>query len=324
MNTIAPLLIQKVGATKPVSTFMGQMNDPLKLSQMNSQVINTLVHKANSFLSEPFNVFGNESIALSYGARTLRNFDLNLNLTNANEAAVDDVIESESFPKKKDTHSENQLNRWNTAETSQTADNARVKIFSSQQNVKTRTEVRDDQQMRPAMSKDNQCGMDVYDTQSVNCTQNEKGIREVLINLHDQFEEMNTKYEKLQSELEKNNDTKLEEQVSSLEKELSTKEDEINTVVNLYKEVMTLKQQMRLLQEKNSYVCISSEIPMGLGQPHLPVPFMFSKSNGTILQQKLPQRRKSTTVTAKEPTSLRLASLLRQIQTFQKQLRLSS
>ncbi|XP_076662260.1 uncharacterized protein LOC143365718 [Halictus rubicundus] len=325
VNTIAPLLIRKVGATKPMSTFMGQMNDPIKLSQMNSQVINTLVHKANSFLSEPFNVFGNESISLSYGAKTLRNFNLNLNLTNANEAAVDDIIESDSFAKKKDTRSENQLNRWNTTKISQTADEAKVlKLFSSQQNVKTRTEVQDNQQVQSTMSKDNECSIDVCETQSVNCSQNAKGIREVLVNLHDQFEEMNSKYEKLQSELEKNNDKKLEEQVSSLEKELSTKEDEINTVVNLYKEVMTLKQQMKLLQEKNSYVCISSEIPIGLGQPHSPMPFMFTKSNGTILQQKLPQRRKSSIVATKEPTSLRLASLLRQIQTFQKQLRLSS
>nr|XP_033325726.1 uncharacterized protein LOC117220145 isoform X1 [Megalopta genalis] len=326
VNGIAPFLIHKESkGTKTVPALMGQANDQIKLSQMNSQMINSLVHKANSFLSEPFNVFGNESVSLSYGGRTFGNFNLDVNVTNAKEAAADDAIDPESIPKKKDTRSENQLNRWNTPEISRSTDNAKVlKLFSSQQNVKTLTEVPNVGQPQSTTDKDNECGMDMCDTQSVNCSQNAKGIREVLVNLHDQFEEMNTKYEKLQAAAEKNNDKKLDEQVSILEKELSIKEDEINTVINLYKEVMTLKQQMKLLQERNSYVCIASEIPIGLNTPHSPVPFMLTKSNGTILQQKLLHRRKSTVVASKEPTSLRLASLLRQIQTFQKQLRLSS
>ncbi|XP_078039818.1 uncharacterized protein LOC144471548 [Augochlora pura] len=326
VNGIAPLLIHKVSkATKPVPALMGQTNEQLKLSQMNSQMINSLVHKANSFLSEPFNVFGNESVSLSYGGRTLGNFNLDVNITNTKEAVADGTIGPENIPKKKDTRSENQLNRWNTRQISQSTNNTKVlKLFSSQQNVKTITEVPNVRQPQPTTSKDNECGVDICDTQSVNCSQNAKGIREVLINLHDQFEEMNTKYEKLQAMAEKNNDKKLDEQVSVLEKELSVKEDEINTVINLYKEVMTLKQQMKLLQEKNSYVCISSEIPMELNPHHSPVPFMLTKSNGTILQQKLLHGKKSTVVASKEPTSLRLASLLRQIQTFQKQLRLSS
>lgn len=86
---------------------------------------------------------------------------------------------------------------------------------------------------------------------------------------------------------------------------------------------MALKQQMRLLQEKDSYVCISSEVPMGLSNPHSPIPFTLTKSNGTILQHKH-HRKGSTIIATREPTSLRLAGLLRQIQTFQKQLRLSS
>lgn len=82
---------------------------------------------------------------------------------------------------------------------------------------------------------------------------------------------------------------------------------------------MALKQQMKLLQSKNSYVCISTEVPFGPHQSCSSGPFTLAKSYGKNLQQKL-QHRKGTIVPPREPTSLRLAGLLRQIQTFQKQL----
>lgn len=41
------------------------------------------------------------------------------------------------------------------------------------------------------MLQDNICNKNFSNTSTVNYSQNAKGIREVLINLHDQFEEMN-------------------------------------------------------------------------------------------------------------------------------------
>ncbi|RLU19452.1 hypothetical protein DMN91_008009 [Ooceraea biroi] len=70
---------------------------------------------------------------------------------------------------------------------------------------------------------------------------NSKEIRDVLINLHNQFEEMNTKYEKLQLEIEKKyNNASLAKELSTLEKELNIKEEEINAVIGLYKEVSSV------------------------------------------------------------------------------------
>lgn len=102
VNGITPLLIRKLSrGMKPVSPFMEQMNDQYnKLPPMNSQLINTFVHKANSFLNEPFNLFENESVSLTYGTKTLNNFDLNANLMNMEETAIDDKIEHENFLRK--------------------------------------------------------------------------------------------------------------------------------------------------------------------------------------------------------------------------------
>lgn len=41
------------------------------------------------------------------------------------------------------------------------------------------------------MLQDNICNKHISNTSTVNYSQNSKSIREVLINLHDQFEEMN-------------------------------------------------------------------------------------------------------------------------------------
>lgn len=86
---------------------------------------------------------------------------------------------------------------------------------------------------------------------------------------------------------------------------------------------MALKHQMRLLQKKNSYVCISTEIPLGSDKLYTTVPFTSTKPNGSSFQHKSLHKR-GNSIIAREPTSLRLAGLLRQIQTFQKQLKLMS
>ncbi|XP_039311627.1 uncharacterized protein LOC105202730 isoform X3 [Solenopsis invicta] len=66
---------------------------------------------------------------------------------------------------------------------------------------------------------------------------NSNEIRDVLIKLHDQLEQMNTKYERLQSQVDKSSDKSLTNELSAMEKELNAKEEEINAVVGLYKEV---------------------------------------------------------------------------------------
>lgn len=101
-----------------------------------------------------------------------------------------------------------------------------------------------------------------YKMRTTTDAHNVKEIRDILSNLHDQFEEMNTwvwhiikfknlnflqtyliisliysKYEKLQSKMEKSKDKSLAKELSAMEKELNIKEEEINAVIGLYKEV---------------------------------------------------------------------------------------
>ncbi|CAL7942903.1 unnamed protein product [Xylocopa violacea] len=189
-----------------------------------------------------------------------------------------------------------------------------------EKNVRTKMEIPDIQTKI--------CQNSIYENNMSNIpstdhSQDSKGIQEVLINLHDQFEEMNLKYEKLQAKTNECSNKELEEEILHLEKELSVKEDEINTVVNLYKEVMTLKREMRLLQERNGYVCISSEIPLESNKLYPIEPFTSTKSYRSSFQR-FHRRRGNSVITPREPTSLRLAGFLRQIQTFQKQLKLTS
>ncbi|XP_076181218.1 uncharacterized protein LOC143153667 isoform X3 [Ptiloglossa arizonensis] len=307
VNGITPLLIRKVSrGIKPVSTLMKQINNQCnKLPHTNTEIVNEFVQKENSFISGSDNLFEND------------------------------------FHEKKDTRSENILNGCNAMQIPKTMSNAKMlKIFSSQQNVKTETKISGiqskiyevksiqidrivkDSNLRKLQG--NECNAVMFNTPSINHSQDAKGIREVLINLHDQFEELNTKYEKLQGKKEKGIDKESEKEVLNLEKELTAKEDEINAVINLYKEVMQLKQQMRLLQEKNSYVCISTEIPLESNKTYSSTPFTLFKPNGISFQQKLHHRRGNSIIATREPTSIRLVGLLRQIQTFQKQLKLTS
>ncbi|XP_018361531.1 PREDICTED: uncharacterized protein LOC108760214 isoform X2 [Trachymyrmex cornetzi] len=146
---------------------------------------------------------------------------------------------------------------------------------------------------------------------------NSKEIRDVLVNLHDQFEEMNKKYERLRSEVDKSNDKSLAKELSALEKELNVKEEEINAVVGLYKEVMTLKQQMKTLHERNSLVCIATELTKRTNKDSFPISIIPEKSQ-------IFGRRKMFNATREPPVSMQLTALLRQIQTFHKQLQLVS
>ncbi|XP_076684999.1 uncharacterized protein LOC143377532 isoform X2 [Andrena cerasifolii] len=324
VNGVTPLLIRKVSrGIKPVSILMKQITDQCsKLSHMSSQMMATSVQKEFSFMNDPEYLCENGSGSLQYEKKGLSTFNLKLTPSlkqcqNLQETIKDNEDKNENFHEKKNIRSENRLNKCNTAQISGSTGNATLfKLFSSQQNVKTQMEV---PEMRAKSEQDNVHNMEVHSTQSINQSQSANGIREVLVNLHDQFEEMNTKYEKLQAKAEKSNTKDLEEEIQNLEKDLNTKEDEINAVVNLYKEVMSLKQQMRVLQERNSFVCISSEVPLGPNKIYSSMPFTLSKSYGSNLQ-KSNNRVGSTIIPTKQPTSIRLAGLLRQIQTFQKQL----
>ncbi|XP_014487962.1 PREDICTED: uncharacterized protein LOC106751555 isoform X2 [Dinoponera quadriceps] len=154
-----------------------------------------------------------------------------------------------------------------------------------------------------------------------------KEIHDVLVNLRDQFEEMNTRYEKLQSEVENSDDATLPGELSTLEKELHVKEEEIVAVIDLYKEVTSLKQQMKVLREKSSLVCIGTD---SVGPQRNPFPIVSlapGKSRFLTNATQIFGRRGGSSVygAAREPpASVQLTALLRQIQTFHKQLQLVS
>ncbi|XP_012149373.2 uncharacterized protein LOC100877114 isoform X2 [Megachile rotundata] len=312
INGITPLLIRKVSkGMKPVSTLMEQMNEYSKLSRINSHVNGIHMQNKSLFINRDNNFLENESVSSKYDKKRL---NANLKSPIKEYQNIREMIKGyanmyENYHKRKDTKSENQLNTISSTQILQTTDNAKIlKLFASQQNIKLEKNVQDKQACN-ALSDD--------------CNSS-KGIREVLIHLHDQFEELNIKYEKLQAKTKGSNNKELEEEIVSLEKELNTKEDEINAVINLYKEVMVLKRQMKLLQEKNSYICISSEIPLQSKKTHSTMPFTLTKSDGINDRQKFYHKRGSSVISTREPTSIRLAGLLRQIQTFQRQLKLSS
>ncbi|XP_071857875.1 uncharacterized protein isoform X1 [Bombus fervidus] len=329
---VTPLLIRKISrGMKPASVLIEQINNQQsKLSHINSQMNNIHIQKENLFMSKGDHLLENENMFLKYDRKGVSNLNVNLKSNIEQYQSLQKGINSSvnkygNFHKKKDTRSENQLNTLNTI--LHVTDNKMLKLFASQQNVNTKMENPEMQsKIYQNTLQGNICDKHISNTSTVNHSQDSKGIREVLINLHDQFEEMNTKYERLQAKAKKYSDKDLEEEILHLEKELSIKEDEINAVVNLYKEVMSLKHQMKLLQKKNSYVCISTEIPLGSDKLYAAMPFASTKSNGSNgsnFQQKLFHKRGNSAVT-REPISLRLAGLLRQIQTFQKQLKLTS
>ncbi|KAL3284757.1 hypothetical protein HHI36_018899 [Cryptolaemus montrouzieri] len=81
----------------------------------------------------------------------------------------------------------------------------------------------------------------------------EKNLKEVLMNLHDDFEAMNKKYETLSIQIA-SGDTNQDaiDELEDLEQQLNKKEEEINIVMSLYKEVMALKQEVKELKKYNT------------------------------------------------------------------------
>ncbi|KAK9885846.1 hypothetical protein WA026_013725 [Henosepilachna vigintioctopunctata] len=81
----------------------------------------------------------------------------------------------------------------------------------------------------------------------------EKNLRNVLMNLHDDFEAMNRRYEDLSNRAVAGDATQETiKELEELEEQLNKKEEEINIVMSLYKEVVTLKQQVRNLKKFGS------------------------------------------------------------------------
>lgn len=93
--------------------------------------------------------------------------------------------------------------------------------------------------------------------------------------------------------------------------------------MTLQKQVMTLKQQMKMLHEKNSLVCIATESAKETGKDPFPMSILSGKSHPMNPAQ-IFGRRKTHNATREPPASMQLAALLRQIQTFHKQLQLVS
>ena len=87
--------------------------------------------------------------------------------------------------------------------------------------------------------------------------------------------------------------------------------------MTMQKQVMALKQQMKTLHERNSLICIGTESTKRTNKDSFPISFVPEKSQ-------IFGRRKIFNATREPPDSMQLAALLRQIQTFHKQLQLMS
>lgn len=79
---------------------------------------------------------------------------------------------------------------------------------------------------------------------------------------------------------------------------------------------------MKLLQEKNSLVCITTESAEGSHKNPFLMSILPGKSHSMNSAQIFSQRKFNAT--REPPTSMQLAALLRQIQTFYKQMQLAS
>ncbi|XP_069688890.1 uncharacterized protein [Periplaneta americana] len=81
-----------------------------------------------------------------------------------------------------------------------------------------------------------------------------KSLKEVLINLHEDFSRLNSKYEELQTGVTQDtvDETEAMKELEAMETELQAKEDEITVVMALYKEVISLKEQVRALRKRAS------------------------------------------------------------------------
>ncbi|XP_044729087.1 uncharacterized protein LOC123292472 [Chrysoperla carnea] len=85
-------------------------------------------------------------------------------------------------------------------------------------------------------------------------------IRDVLANLHNDFQKLNDQYDLLSGQIQKNNsdvDPRTVYRLDAMEKELNAKEEEISVVIPLYQEVLDLKEQLRNLKERTSMLSMS-------------------------------------------------------------------
>ncbi|KYQ57596.1 hypothetical protein ALC60_03558 [Trachymyrmex zeteki] len=294
-SSVTPLLIRKVSrGMRPMSVLLGQMNGHCEGSvpNMSSQMTGMLKFNSreNFGRDKRLSMF-NLHVGKTQSGRMPKTF------TDA-EIIYEKENVSKQLCKEKVDSSNHKTKQQSSSAASKSDTSANPKIQQGTSRISLKGNIGDHKMRIPD-------------------SHNSKEIRDVLINLHDQFEEMNTKYERLRSEVDKSNDKSLAKELSALEKELNVKEEEINAVVNLYKEVMTLKQQMKTLHERNSLVCIATESTKGTNKDSFPISVIPEKSQ-------IFGRRKIFNATREPPTSMQLAALLRQIQTFHKQLQLVS
>ncbi|KAJ8959437.1 hypothetical protein NQ318_022129, partial [Aromia moschata] len=88
----------------------------------------------------------------------------------------------------------------------------------------------------------------------------EKNLKEVLTNLHNEFESLNKRYEDL-SQKANPDDAETLKELESMETELNKKEEEITMVMALYKEVLALKQQIKTLKQRASQASLNVNDP---------------------------------------------------------------
>ncbi|KYN05777.1 hypothetical protein ALC62_03256, partial [Cyphomyrmex costatus] len=293
-SDVAPLLIRKVSrGMRPISVLLDQMNYEGSVSNVSSQMIGMLKFNSRENLGRDkrSSVF-NLHVGKTQSGRMPKTF-ADAEIISEKENDV-----SKQLCKEKVEYCNNKTKQQSSSTVSKSNTSASPKIQQGISGISLKGNIGDYKIRIPD-------------------SHNSKEIRNVLINLHDQFEEMNTKYERLQSEVDKSNDKSLAKELSALEKELNVKEEEINAVISLYKEVMTLKQQMKTLHERNSLVCIATESTKGSSKDSFPMSIIPEKSQ-------IFGRRKIFNATREPPASMQLAALLRQIQTFHKQLQLVS
>ncbi|XP_012216078.2 putative leucine-rich repeat-containing protein DDB_G0290503 [Linepithema humile] len=301
-NDITPSLIRKVSrGMKPMSILLEQINGHCEKSvpEASSQMVEILNGRENPSV--------NQDKKLSPDLRHMEKDARMPNVSGNNSKMISEKDNNsfKQFYKEKGDSYDHEIKKQSFTFVNKSNKPSDAK--SQQQSSKTSLQKKDnvgDQRMR------------------IPGAHNSKETRDILINLHDQFEEMNTKYEKLQSELGKTDDKSLVRELSTLEKELNVKEEEINAVVGLYKEVMTLKQQMKILHDKNSLVCIATESAKGPHKNSLPISIIPGKSHSNPTQ--ILGRSRVYGAMQEPSTSMQLAALLRQIQTFHKQLQLVS
>ncbi|XP_036143117.1 uncharacterized protein LOC105838113 [Monomorium pharaonis] len=304
ISGVTPLLIRKVSqGIRPMSILLDQINGHYEGSVLN----------VSSQMSGTFNKGEN----LGQNKR-LSAFNLQHKVEKTQNSCMAKVPIDEEITSERGTNVSNQLCK-------EKSDSCNRKTKQQSSSAVSKSDTYKNQQGISGISLKSNIARDSNITDHkvhIPNSHNSKEIREVLINLHDQFEEMNTKYERLQLEVEKSSDKSLAKELSTLEKELSAKEEEINAVVSLYKEVMTLKQQMKMLHERNSLVCIATESAKDARKN--PFPFAITPGKSHSMNPVIFGRGKIYNAAREPPASMQLAALLRQIQTFHKQLQLVS